>query len=264
MSRCADGVEPCLCKFMNTRILPFLFGLVITSSISAAELTVDAAASITDAMKEIGAAYEKESGDKLQFNFGASSMLARQIEEGAPADLFFSADEAKMDVLEKKDLLLPGTRRSLLSNLLVIVVPPDANAVPRSAADLAKPEFKKLALAETQTVPAGIYARQYLEKIGLWDAVKEKVVPTENVRTALAAVESGNVEAGIVYKTDSLISKKVQVAVEIPAAEGPEISYPIAVLKSSRQPERAKKFAEYLAGPAARSIFEKFGFTAAK
>ena len=247
---------------MKTKVL--LFSLLIATSISAAELTVYAAASLTDALKEIAAAHEKQSGDKLQFNFGASSMLARQIEEGAPADLFFSADEAKMDALEKKDLLLPGTRRSLLSNSLVLVVSADASAAPKSAADLVKPEFKKIGLAEPQTVPAGIYAREYLQKLGLWDAVKEKVVPTENVRAALAAVESGNVEVGIVYKTDSMISKKVKVAVEIPAAEGPKISYPIAVVKSSKQPERAKKFAEYLAGPTPRSVFEKFGFTFAK
>ena len=249
---------------MKSKTLGLLFSLFIATGISAADLTVYAAASLTDAMKEIGPAYEKESGDKLQFNFGASNMLARQIEEGAPADLFFSADEAKMDALEKKDLLLPGTRRSLLSNLLVIVVPADASAAPKSAADLTKPEFRKLALAEPQTVPAGIYAREYLQKLGLWDAVKEKVVPTENVRAALAAVESGNVEAGIVYKTDSLISKKVKIAVEVPAAEGPKISYPVAVQRSSKQPDRARKFAEYLAGPMARSVFEKFGFTFAK
>jgi molybdate transport system substrate-binding protein len=249
---------------MKTKALVLLFSLLIATSISAAELTVYAAASLTDALKEIAAAYEKQSGDKLQFNLGASSMLARQIEEGAPADLFFSADEAKMDALEKKNLLLPGTRRNLLSNVLVLVVPADASAAPKSSADLAKPEFRKIALAEPQTVPAGIYAREYLQKLGVWDAVKEKVVPTENVRAALAAVESGNVEVGIVYKTDSLISKKVKVAVEVPAAEGPKISYPIAVLKSSKQPDRAKKFAEYLAGPTARSVFEKFGFTFAK
>src|SRR3984893_8374030 len=151
---------------MNTRIFAPLFSVLITVS-SAAELTVHAAASLTEAMQEIGAAYEKESGDKLQFNFGASSMLARQIEEGAPADLFFSADEAKMDALQKKGLLLPGTRRSLLSNVLVIVVPADASSAPKSAADLAKPEFKKIALAETETVPVGIYAREYLQKLGL-------------------------------------------------------------------------------------------------
>jgi molybdate transport system substrate-binding protein len=249
---------------MKTRIFSFLFSVLIAASIPAAELSVHAAASLTEAMQEIGGAYEKESGDKLQFNFGASSMLARQIEEGAPADIFFSADEAKMDALEKKNLLLPGTRRGLLSNVLVIVVPADASAAPKSAADLAKPEFKKIALAEPATVPVGIYAREYLQKLGLWDAVKEKIVPTENVRGTLAAVESGNVDTGIVYKTDALISKKVKIAVEISPAEGPKISYPVAVPKVSKQPERARKFEEYLAGPKAQSIFVKFGFIVTK
>lgn len=249
---------------MNTKALVLLCNLLVAAGVSAAELTMHAAASLTDAMKEIAVAYEKESGDKLQVNFGASNMLARQIEEGAPADLFLSADEAKMDGLEEKGLLVAGTRRSLLSNTLVIVVSTDAGAAPNSAADLARPEYKKLALAEPATVPAGIYAREYLQKLGLWDALKERVVPTENVRAALAAVESGNVDAGIVYKTDLVLSKKAKVAVEIPVAEGPRISYPIAVLKSSREVERAKKFAEYLAGPAAQKVFEKFGFIIAK
>jgi molybdate transport system substrate-binding protein len=113
-------------------------------------------------------------------------------------------------------------------------------------------------------VPAGIYARAYLEKLGLWDSVSEKVVPTENVRAALAAVESGNVDAGIVYKTDALISKKVKIAVEISGPDAPKISYPVGVVKSSKEAERAKKFGAYLAGPAARTVFEKFGFIVMK
>jgi molybdate transport system substrate-binding protein len=249
---------------MKTRALVILFSLIVGAALPAAELTVHAAASLSDAMKQIGAVYEKESWDKLQFNFGASNMLARQIEEGAPADVFLSADEAKMDGLEKKGLLLPGTRRSLLSNSLVIVVATDSSASPKSAADLAKAEYKKIALAETKSVPAGIYAREYLEKMKLWDAVSEKVVPTENVRATLAAVESGNVDAGIVYKTDALISKKVKIAVEISGAEAPKISYPLGVVKSSKEGERAKKFAEYLATPAAGQVFEKFGFIVVK
>ena len=248
---------------MKIKALLF-FGVFIAARLLAAELTVQAAASLTDAMKKIGVAYEKGSGDKLQLNFGASSLLERQIEEGAPADIFVSADEAKMDALDKKGLVLAGTRRRLLSNSLVIVVPTDASVTPKSVLDLAKPEFKKLALAETQTVPAGIYAREYLEKLRLWDKIKDKVVPTENVRAALAAVESGDAEAGIVYKTDALISKEVKVALQVPAAEGPKISYPIAVVKSSKEPERAKKFVEYLAGPDALAVFKKFGFTVAK
>jgi molybdate transport system substrate-binding protein len=249
---------------METKALVLLLALFTTAALRAAELTVHGAASLSEALKEISAAYEKKSGDKLQFNFGASNMLARQIEEGAPADIFLSADEAKMDGLEKKGLLLSETRRSLLSNSLVIVVAADIAAPPKSAADLAKPECKKIALAETKSVPAGIYAREYLEKIGLWNAVSEKVVLTENVRSALAAVESGNVDAGIVYKTDALSSKKVKVAVEISGAEAAKISYPLAVVKSSKEPERAKKFAEYLASPAARQVFEKFGFVVVK
>lgn len=235
--------------------------LSAASSLQSAELTVFAAASLNETLTEIGADYERKSGVKIVFNFGASSMLARQIEQGAPADLFFSADEAKVDALDKKGLLLSGTRCSLLSNSLVIVVATDATLVPKSAADLAKPELKKLALAEPRTVPAGIYAREYLEKLGLWGTMKEKIVPTENVRAALAAVESGNVDAGIVYKTDALISKKVKVATEISGEDAPRISYPLAVLRSSKQPERAKELAQYLAGPAAQAIFQKFGFT---
>jgi molybdate transport system substrate-binding protein len=249
---------------MKTKSLFLCFSLLLSAKLFAAELTVHAAASLTDAMKEIATSYEKQSGDKLQFNFGASSLLARQIEEGAPADLFLSADEAKMDGLEKKGLLLAGTRRSLLSNSLVIVVINDATLVPKSASDLMKPEYKKLALAQPDSVPAGIYAREYLQKLELWEKLNDKVVPTENVRAALAAVESGNVEAGFVYKTDSLISKKVKIAVEVPIAEGPKISYPIAVVKASKEPERARKLEEYLEGPEARKVFEKFGFIISK
>ena len=245
---------------MKASILTWAALIAASTALHGAELSVFAAASLKEALTEIGAAYEKGSGDKVVFNFGASSTLARQIEQGAPADLFFFADEAKVDALERKGLLLADSRRSLLTNTLVIVVTADATKAPKSAADLAKPEIKKLALAEPATVPAGIYAREYLQKLGLWDAVKDKVVPTENVRGALAAVESGNVEAGIVYKTDALISKKVKVAVEISATEGPKISYPLAVVKDSKQPESAKKFAGHLASPAARGVFEKFGF----
>lgn len=230
----------------------------------AADISVFAAASLKDALTEIGAACERETGDKLVFNFGASSTLARQIEQEAPADVFFSADELKMNALDQKGLLLPGTRSRLLSNTLVIVVANDARTVPKSAADLAGPAIRKLALAEPTIVPAGIYAREHLAKVGVWDSVKSKVVPTENVRAALAAVETGNVEAGVVYKTDAMISRKVTVAVEIPAAEGPKISYALAVVKASKQPDSAKKAAAYLSSPAAHAVYAKYGFAKAQ
>ncbi|HSS49070.1 MAG TPA: molybdate ABC transporter substrate-binding protein, partial [Thermoanaerobaculia bacterium] len=189
-------------------ILALVFGLAAAVPAAAAEVNVFAAASLTDALKEIATTYESSSGDKLVFNFGASSTLARQIQEGAPADLFFSADEAKMDSLAKGGLVVKETRKSLLSNTLVVVVPVDSKLVIASPADLATSKVRVLALAEPQSVPAGIYAKEWLKTQKLWSRVIDKVVPTENVRAALAAVESGNVDAGIVYKTDAGISKK--------------------------------------------------------
>jgi molybdate transport system substrate-binding protein len=227
----------------------------------AVDVYVSAAASLGDALKEIGAGYEKTSGDHLVFNFAASSVLARQIEEGAPADLIFSADEAKLDDLEKKGLLVPETRKPVLSNELVIVVPADSTLGISSAKDLTYPAVKRIAMGEPSSVPAGIYGRTYLEQLGIWQAVQPKVIPEENVRAALAAVESGDVDAGIVYKTDALISKGVKVAIEVSAKDGPLISYPMAILKESKQPGAAKKLEDYLVSPAAMTIFTKYGFT---
>jgi molybdate transport system substrate-binding protein len=224
------------------------------------EIHVFAAASLTDSLKEIAATYEKRTGDKVVFNFGGSSFLARQIEEGAPADIFFSADEAKMASLKTKGLILTETRKNRLSNLLVIVVAMERGAPIRHPKDLATDKVKRLALAEPRTVPAGIYAREYLLKQNLWRALETKVVPTENVRATLAAVESGNAEAGIVYKTDAAISSKVRVAYEVPREEGPAISYPMAVLKEARRVESAKRFLKYLDSDGAGRVFEKFGF----
>lgn len=240
-------------------ILTLLTGVPGVPAI-AAELRVSAAASLADALQEIAPAYERATGEKVVLNLGASSTLARQIQEGAPADLFLSADEAKMDGLEKAGLLLAGTRRSVLSNTLVIVVPADSKLKISRPADLAAPAIRALALAEPQTVPAGIYAKQYLRKMGLWDKLSGRVVPTENVRAALAAVEAGNVEAGIVYRTDARTSKGVRIAYEIRRAEGPAISYPFAVLAGAERREAARKLLEHLRSPSALAVFRKHGF----
>jgi molybdate transport system substrate-binding protein len=232
--------------------------LALAPPLRAADVNVFAAASLTDALKEIAPAYEKTSGDKLVFNLGASSMLARLIREGAPADLFFSADEAQMDGLEKSGLLLPGTRRPILSNSLVVVVATDGGPRIASPRDLAS--IRALALAEPKSVPASVYAEQVLEKLGLWDALASRVIPTENVRACLAAVEAGNADAGIVYRTDALISKKVRIAWSIPAADGPDISYPLAIPKDAPHAEAAKRLASYLASEPARAIFVRYGF----
>lgn len=239
---------------------PLAFGLLSLLPLRAEDIQVFAAASLTDALKEIAPAFEKSSGDKLSFNFAASSTLARQIQEGAPADLFFSADEAKMDALEKKGLVRKDSRESLLSNTLVIVAVADSGLVLKSGKDLADEKIKNIAVGEPHTVPAGIYAKEYLQKIGIWTGVEKRLVPTENVRAALAAVESGNADTGIVYKTDALISKKIKIILEIPAGEGPAISYPLAIPASAPHPAAAAKFSAYLQAPETLKIFEKYGF----
>lgn len=225
-----------------------------------AELNVYAAASLTDALREIKAGYEKAGGDRIVLSLGASSTLARQIEEGAPADLFLSADEEKMDRLEKRGLVLAGSRRSVLSNILVVVVPAEGGAKLSSPADLAGPRVRLLALAEPRTVPAGIYAREYLRKLGLWEKLAGRVVPTENVRAALSAVAAGNADAGIVYKTDAGISREVRIAFEVPREKGPRISYPFAVLAGSERREAGRRFLDYLESPAALAVFRRYGF----
>ena len=238
--------------------------VLLAAPIQAAEVQVYAAASLTDALKEIASVYEKSSEDRLVFNFAASSLLARQIQEGAPADLFISADEEKMDSLEKKGLILKETRKSLLSNTLVMVVPNDRRLFFKSPGELAGPQIKRIALAEPQSVPAGIYAKRYLQKINLWDAVVDRVIPVENVRAALAAVEYGNVDAGIVYQTDAVMSKRVTVAYEVTPAEGPAISYPFAIIKDSKNPEGAEKFLRYLSSPEGLQVVKAYGFIVQK
>lgn len=223
-------------------------------------VTVFAAASLGDCLKEATGLHQKKTGQLIRLNLGASSTLARQIEAGAPADLFFSADEAQMDKLQELSLIRTNSRVTRLSNTLVIVVPSDNPATFTSAAQLAQPAIKKIALAETKSVPAGIYAREYLTSQGLWRDLESKVVPTENVRAALAAVEAGNVEAAIVYKTDARISKRVRIACDIPAGEGPSIRYSLAITRDARSPAGAEQFEKFLSSPEAGDIFERFGF----
>ncbi|HWN82273.1 MAG TPA: molybdate ABC transporter substrate-binding protein [Candidatus Udaeobacter sp.] len=240
--------------------LVFLAALAAAGPVLGGELVVFAAASLTDALKDLGQSYEESTRVHVIYNFAASNLLARQIAAGAPADLFASADEEKMDWLAKKGTVVESSRIPLLSNTLAIVVGADSRLVIQSEADLAKPDVRSIALAEPQSVPAGIYAKQHLEKLGLWKQVIDRVIPTENVRAALAAVESGNVDAGIVYRTDAAISNKVKIAYEVPRAEGPKISYPFAVLKSSSDPAAAQRFLDYLASPAGRAVFTRYGF----
>jgi molybdate transport system substrate-binding protein len=218
---------------------------------------VFAAASLADALREIGTAFEAQTGHRVVLSLGGSNDLARQIRAGAPAEVFVSASVERMDEVERAGLVRAGDRVDLLSNRLVVVVPATTPTVPVRAEDLVG--VRRLALGDPEAVPAGIYARQWLEKRGLWQRLRDRVVPTLDVRAALAAVESGNADAGIVYRTDAAISRRVRVAFEVPAGEAPRIVYPAALLTASRGAS-ARAFFEHLRSPAARAVFGRLGF----
>ena len=240
--------------------MALLFFSGMRNAANADEILVAAAASLTDALKDIGKAYQAKSKHKILLTLGPSNFLARQIDEGAPADMFFSADLAQMDLLEKNGRLEPGSRKNLLSNQLVIVVPADSKLAIASPKDLLKSDVKKIALADPAAVPVGVYTSKYLADEGLRDKMKPKIVPVLDVRATLASVESGNVEAGFVYKTDAAISKKVKIVFEVPIEKGPKITYPVALIKESKKKEAARDFMNYVSGAAGKSAFKKYGF----
>jgi len=225
-------------------------------------ITVSAAVSLTDALTVIAKDYVNAGRGGVRFNFGASNTLARQIVSGAPVDLFISADEAQMDVVATEGLLKDGSRVDLLSNQLAVVVPNDRPRTFTSLRELAGPAFKRIALGDPAAVPAGVYAKQLLEKEGLWAAIEPRVVPTASVRAALAAVESGAADAAIVYRTDARLALRATVAWVVPSDRGPRIVYPAAIIRTSTLHAEAARFLEFLRGSDAARTFSGFGFTA--
>jgi molybdate transport system substrate-binding protein len=246
-------------------LLAFLPALSVALPLAAAatgpvELEVYAAASLRDVLEDLAPALEAATGARPVFNFAGSSDLARQIVAANRADVFFSADEAWMDHVAAAGLVDAASRRSPISNRLVVVVPVDSALAVRSAEDLARPEVRRLALAQPDAVPAGLYAEAWLRAKGAWRAVAGKVIPALDVRAALAAVGSGAVDAGIVYRTDAAISKRVKVAFEVPEREGPRISYALAALSDRPHLDLARRVVAWLAGPEAAAGFERYGF----
>jgi molybdate transport system substrate-binding protein len=225
-------------------------------------VTVFAAASLTDSLQSVADAYKAKTGMIVTLSFGASSTLARQIDQGAPADIFFSADTDWMDFLQKSGHIATGTRRDLLGNQLVLIAASDARPAPAIA-----PHFdlagtlgdRKLALADPASVPAGKYARSALTALGVWDAIAPKVVQAENVRVALEYVSRGEAPYGIVYATDARVAPDVHVVGTFPENTHPAIVYPVA--QTTHASPAAKGFLAFLSGPQARAIFEKAGFT---
>ena len=228
------------------------------------QITVSAAVSLTDVLTAIADDYGRRALGSVRFNFGASNVLARQIADGAPVDVFISADDAQMDVVAAAKLVRPGSRVPLLRNQLAVVVPNDRPRTLRSIRDLADPVFKRIAIGDPAAVPAGVYAKQYLEAQGLWQAIEPRVVPAGSVRAALTAVETGAADAGIVYRTDARLALHATVAWVVPAADGPRIVYPAAIVATSGHPQEGQKFLDFLRGDTAGRIFERFAFTPIK
>ena len=233
-------------------------------------ITVSAAISLKDALDELGPIFQVQqhrknggNGTAVTYNYGGSGTLARQIEQGAPVDVFFSAAEKQMDELAAQGLIVADTRRDLVGNALVLIAPAQTTAL-HSFQDLNSPAVKTLALGETSTVPAGMYARQTLEHLGLFASLEKKVVYAKDVRAVLTYVETGNADAGMVYQTDANTSKKVRVIAVAPADSHDPILYPAAVLRDAKNSSAARAFLEFLQGADARAVFQKYGFTSAE
>lgn len=225
-------------------------------------LTVFAAASLTNVLQEIGDAYTAETKRPVRFSFAASSALARQIESGAPADLFMSADQDWMDYLQTRKLIQPGTRSNIVANTLVLVAPADSKVALKIAPGFglaaALGETGRIATGDPASVPVGKYARAALTRLGVWTSVENRLVPADNVRTALNFVARGEAPLGIVYATDAKGEPRVRVVDVFPAFSHDPISYPAAATVTAGAD--AIQFLDYLNGPRARAFFDKAGF----
>ena len=223
-----------------------------------APIRIFAAASLTDALSAVIADFEKaHPSSRVVPQFGGSSDLARQILAGAPADLFFSADRRQLDRLAREGIIINEGRAYVLSNELVIVRHRDQPDTVDEPGDLEA--LGRIAMADPEAVPAGVYARQYLESQGLWSRLRSKVVPTLDVRSALAAVASGNIDAGLVYRTDAAIEDRVKIVYTVPREEGPPIVYALGIIEA-RQRQDARTLYDYLRSEAAGKVFTTFGF----
>lgn len=226
-------------------------------------LTVFAAASLKESLDEAAAAYQAQTGVPVRVSYAASSALARQIEQGAPADVFFPADLEWMDHLQQRQKLEVATRRNLLGNRLVLVAPKSSRAqvdLKRPASLLAALGGGRLAISQTQTVPAGKYARASLESLALWDGVKARLAESESVRAALMLVARGETPLGIVYASDAKAEPDVRVLATFPEDSHPPIVYPVAALRGARSAQ-ATRFVRWLSSPAADAIFQRRGFS---
>lgn len=242
------------------RAAALTLALMATGLAHAADVTVSAAASLTNAFKELAPAFEAaHPGTKVQFNFAASDALLAQIAKGAPVDVFASADQETMDKAQQQKLLVDGSRRNFVSNALVVITPAQNGVPVKSLAELQQPTVKRIAIGRPEGVPAGRYAKAALEKANLWTALEPKAVFAQNVRQALDYVARGETEAGFVYATDAFVMKdKVRILFSVPT-ETP-ISYPIAVTNGGTNADGGKQFLDFVGSAPGQAVLAKFGF----
>ncbi len=226
-------------------------------------LTISAAASLQDAAGELKTIYEtKNAGVTITLNLAASGTLQKQIEEGAPADLFVSAGKSQMDALAQKGLIVDASRKDLLGNELVLITGKDSQITEFNG--LTGASVKKISIGTPETVPAGKYAKDTLTTLNLWEQLQPKMVLAKDVRQVLTYVETGNVDAGLVYRTDAATSSNVKIAAAAPAGSSAPIVYPMAVIKSTKYQKEAEAFASFLTSDDAVKVFEKYGFKVLK
>ena len=226
----------------------------------AAELTVSAAASLTNAFREVAPLFEAaHPGTKVLFNFAASGVLLQQIAKGAPVDVYASADQETMDQAQAAGLVQGAQRRNFVSNVLVVIVPASGGRAPKSVAELTQPAYARIAIGLPASVPVGRYTKGVLEAGGLWAAIEPKMIGAQNVRQALDYVARGEVDAGFVYATDAaLMPEKVRSALTVPTTT--PVLYPAAPVTASAQVALAQRFVEFLAAPPAQAVFARYGF----
>jgi len=237
-----------------------------TVSAQAKDVVVFAAASLKNALDDAAAAWKQDAGKTIVISYAASNALAKQIEAGAPADLFFSADLDWMDYAASKNLIRPGTRTNILGNELVLIAPKNSSLQVdlRSGVDLASLLGNgRLAMGQVDAVPAGKYGKAALEKLGGWESVKDRIAQTENVRAALLLVSRGEAPLGIVYKTDAISDPNLRIVATFPEGTHPAIVYPVALTADSSNPDAAS-FLDFLRSARAKPLFEKQGFTVMK
>jgi molybdate transport system substrate-binding protein len=224
------------------------------------ELNISAAASLTDALEEIYAEYRQSSNDVINFNFAASGTLQKQILEGAPCDMFLSASKGHMDGLADENMIVPESRKDLLGNALTLIAAAEKADVV-SIESLTSADVENIAVGETESVPAGNYAKQSLEALGVWDAVQDKLIYAKDVRQVLEYVETGNADCGFVYRSDAAMMTTGVIIADMPEDSHDPIVYPAALIADSANEAAAQTFYDYLQSDYAKGVFEKYGFT---